>query len=155
MPGPIVVSIAGWALPGLGYFLIGEKARAITACLTILALFIFGLLIAGVRVIDVPGYNGVGQKKMAGASWSLTQQPLPTLMDKPWFIPQLLTGPVTIVSGYASLSVAETYQKPRAILADVGTLYTAVAGMLNLLVIIDSAHRAARWHNDHPRIGPM
>jgi len=27
---------------------------------------------------------------------------------------------------------------------EIGTLYTAVAGMLNLLVIIDSAHRAGQ-----------
>jgi hypothetical protein len=44
------------------------------------------------------------------------------------------------------LASSATYRniEAKARLAEIGTLYTAVAGMLNLLTIIDASHRAAR-----------
>src|SRR5205814_996685 len=62
VPAP-VVAIAGWLVPGAGYFLIGEKLRGIVIGFTILSLFIFGLLLAGVRVIDLPGFDDTGHKQ--------------------------------------------------------------------------------------------
>ena len=67
------------------------------------------------------------------------------IAEKPWFVPQFLTGPAALAS--AGLSVKASRQAaPRvhARLADIGTLYTAIAGMLNLMAIIDAAHRASR-----------
>jgi hypothetical protein len=50
-------------------------------------------------------------------------------------------------AAYASdqLARSATYHniEAKARLAEIGTLYTAVAGMLNLLTIIDAAHRAS------------
>jgi hypothetical protein len=44
------------------------------------------------------------------------------------------------------LAASPTYRdiETKARLAEIGTLYTAVAGMLNLLTIIDASHRAGR-----------
>jgi hypothetical protein len=39
--------------------------------------------------------------------------------------------------------------KSHARLAEIGTLYTAVAGMLNLLAIIDSSYRASQEHGEN------
>jgi hypothetical protein len=146
---PPVVALAGWVLPGAGYLLIGHRARSLTVGVTILVLFVLGLLIGGVRVVDPP------------ASYA---KPLNAVLDKPWYIGQILAGPVTLLTswigsdsrladahlGGGTKSPSELQQEGRyywvshARSNEVGTLYTAVAGMLNLLTIIDAAYRAGR-----------
>jgi hypothetical protein len=131
MPAP-VVALAAWLLPGLGYFLIGQRARAITVCVTILLLFASGLLIGGVRVVDeFEEYTSVAK-----------------IIDKPWYMGQILAGPVALTTAKVAKRVDE-YRRPafpvsHSRVNEIGTLYTAVAGMLNLLAIIDAADRAAR-----------
>ena len=171
---PPIVALFGWILPGGGYFLIGEPARAIVICITILALFFAGLLIAGVRVIDVPGFDDAGRRvfvylrrpypnrpdfvevrNTTGAGqWIMRVHPLTEIGNKIWNVPQALAGPVYFVAAYFSIRVAQpdastspvTPGVPRvhARLAEIGTLYLAVAGVLNLLAIIDASHRAGR-----------
>jgi hypothetical protein len=155
VPVPLV-AIAGWVVPGAGYWLIGQRARGTTIGVTILALFLLGLLISGIRVIEVPGYDSYGAEiridrrgmrvsRADEGGWILTSGGLVSeIASKPWFIPQFLAGPVTLIS--AALSVEAAQQgvwRVHARLAEIGTLYTAIAGMLNLLAIIDAAHRAA------------
>lgn len=158
IPPPVpVVALAGWCVPGLGYWLIGERRRAIFSGVSILAIFVLGLLIAGVRCIDVPGFDDRGTLKRASRSGQamITATPFRAIVDRPWFIPQIMTGPAALGASVWSVNIAETYPKATARLWDIGTLYTAVAGMLNLLVIIDASHRAARIREDNPQLGPM
>ncbi|MEA2736176.1 MAG: hypothetical protein QOE14_2627 [Humisphaera sp.] len=132
---PPVVALAGWALPGLGYWLIGQRGRAITCGITIILVFLAGILIAGVRVVQAPDMSASGN-------------PFQRILQRPWFIGQVLTGPIGITTAMISekLAASPTYRaiESKARLAEIGTLYTAVAGMLNLLTIIDASHRAAR-----------
>lgn len=163
VPPPPLVALAAWLVPGLGYWLIGERARGMTAGGTIVGLFVLGLLVAGVRVIEVPGYNDLGQPAMvqtrAGGppEWALSANPLGEIRAKPWSIAQVLAGPVSLVSGAASVWAAGIDEarsgpgnlvprgvKSHARVFEIGTLYTAVAGMLNLLTIIDASARAGR-----------
>lgn len=132
---PPMVALAGWLLPGAGYWMIGQRTRATVVGVTILLVFVFGILVSGIRVVQAPDMTSPGN-------------PLQRVLTKPWFIGQVLTGPVGIVSAVISdkLASSPTYAQAegKARLAEIGTLYTAVAGMLNLLTIIDSSHRAAR-----------
>ena len=132
---PPVVALAGWVLPGLGYWLIGQRGRAVACGVTILLVFFGGILIAGVRVVQAPEMKGSGNTAQK-------------ILQRPWFIGQVLTGPLGITAAVISdkLAASETYGKieTKARLAEIGTLYTAVAGMLNLLTIIDASHRAGR-----------
>jgi hypothetical protein len=134
MQSPPMVALVGWLVPGGGYWLIGQRVRAITVGVTILAVFVLGILISGIRVVQAPDIAGPG---------NLAQR----VLQKPWFIGQVLTGPVGIASAWVSDELAQSRKyagiEAKARLAEIGTLYTAVAGMLNLLAIIDSAHRAA------------
>jgi hypothetical protein len=156
---PFLVVLMGWILPGAGYWLIGQRTRGIVAGLTILFTFLAGTFIGGIRVVDVPGYAEGGQKfALAGGRkvmlgsptrrgaprWALLSHPMPTVLEKPWYIGQILAGPVALVASYYSLEAARS-QVPKATahVAEFGTLYCAIAGMLNLLIIIDSAARAA------------
>jgi hypothetical protein len=166
---PPLVALAAWVFPGLGYWLIGHRARALTLCITVIALFLLGILIAGIRVIDVPGYNDHGQRVMLDAAgnavpdgfgsrerWALTKRPFTEITNKPWFVGQVLVGPIALVAANLSLRAAEppnpgninsTVPKSHARLWEIGMLYTAVAGMLNLLAMIDSSYRAGRYAN--------
>lgn len=147
-PGAPLVALAGWAVPGLGYILIGERWRGVVCGLTIVVLFVMGLVIGGVRVVDVPGYDPVGKKRnittSSGSQWVLTARPLGALMEKPWYLPQLLVGLPNVVASYASVQISDEVQKARARLGEIGTLYAAVAGVMNLIVLIDSAQRSMR-----------
>lgn len=131
---PPLVALAGWLLPGAGYWLIGERVRGITVGVTILALFTLGILISGIRVVQAPDMSAPGN-------------PAQRILTRPWFIGQVLIGPVGLGAAYISgeLASSPTYKpiEAKARLAEIGTLYTAVAGMLNLLTLIDAAHRAA------------
>jgi hypothetical protein len=151
-PPPPLVALAGWILPGAGYWLIGQRARAVVVGATILLLFFLGIFVAGIRVIDVPGYDEYGQKTLVrtntdrDGAWVLTTRPLAEIINKPWYVGQILAGPITLVASRISLNAAagpSPYPKTKARLGEIGTLYTAVAGMLNLLAIIDAAHRAS------------
>ena len=162
---PPLVAVAGWIVPGAGYLLLGQVARGVTIGVTILFLFIAGVLIGGIRVIDVPGFTSLGEKKivikpdpdkLVGPSpreWSLRAHPLQTVFEKPWYVGQVLAGPICLAASYLSVEGAKP-ENPGAVVSrvppsharvwEIGTLYTAVAGMLNLLAIIDSSYRAGR-----------
>ena len=156
-----LVALAGWLVPGLGYLLIGERKRGLICGITILLTFLGGILIGGIRVIDVPGYDTTGQPKTAtigrnGQTGSIFRvSPLQEIMNKPWFIAQTLVGPVNFAASWGSLTAAtDGHTQSTARIFDIGTLYTAVAGMLNLLALIDAAHRTTHSGETDEAIDP-
>ena len=62
IPPPPLVALAGWLVPGLGYWLIGQKARGTTIGLTVVSMFLFGMLVGGVRTVDAALIESVDQK---------------------------------------------------------------------------------------------
>ncbi len=148
-PGsPMVVAIAGWILPGMGYVVLGQTWRGVVAGTTILLLILMGIFIGGIRVIELPGFDNAGKRVVVPGTdqWVLTARPVPTLMEEIWFMPQLLNGPVTLLAGRQSLALTRSgsAMKMHGRLDDIGILYVAIAGVLNLIIIIDSAHRASK-----------
>ena len=116
-PSSPLVALSAWLLPGSGYWLIGQRGRAMGVGITIIILFILGLLIAGVRVIEVPGYEvSTGARQMypvvipgtnhVQKMWSLYAAPLSEIRDKPWSVPQVMTGPIAILAGMWSVASA-------------------------------------------------
>jgi hypothetical protein len=185
VPPVALVALAAWVLPGLGYWLIRERTRAIAIGVTILLLYASGLLIGNVRVVDVPGYDNAGEpvlieyrrervqiggregevireyrvspgdefgRNMEGErKWIVRAHFLSEIVNKPWYVGQFLVGPANLFVSWISLHAAHVgaeasdvlVPRSHARVAEIGTLYTAVAGMLNLMAIIDSAWRAA------------
>ena len=124
---PPLVALAGWALPGAGYLLIGHKARGITIGLAILGLFTLGMLIGGMRVVDPPNFGGD------------TGNLVTAVLAKPWYIGQFLSGLTGVACGHFGAKFPQSHAR----VMEIGTLYTAVAGMLNLMTIVDCSFRAA------------
>ncbi len=126
---PPLVALAGWIFPGAGYWLIGQRTRALTVGITILILFFLGILIGGVGSVDAPSLGGPD---------SLFAK----VLQKPWFIGQVLAGPISLIAAWIAAVIEAPLSHARVM--EIGTLYSAVAGMLNLMAIIDSASRASR-----------
>jgi hypothetical protein len=149
VPAPLV-AVAGWLVPGSGYWLLGQRARSLTIGITVVLLFVGGVLLAGVRVVDAPSLSAPPAPAAAqrGPAARPPEEPLGRrILDKPWFLGQVLTGPLGIVAAWGAARAAADPNTASIVsharIAEIGTLYTAVAGMLNLLAIIDSASRAS------------
>ena len=122
---PAVPLIASWLIPGLGHLCIGQIKRGFILGLAIIFLYISGLLIGSVSVV------------------SHSKQPL-------WYYIQVLAGPHTLViNSYNKKNfvnhpeylddpdipypVKPAISRPH----EMGTLYCSLAGVLNLLIILD------------------
>lgn len=184
-PSPALVGIAAWLVPGAGYYLMGQISRAATIGISIIILFVLGILVGGIRVMDPPGWGQYGyrvqlvqRRTMVRRVDPLTEAeerdprqvaidqtlgpallagPIGELSEKPWFLGQILCGPLTLISSAISVHEAHPAINPETGRPrrgqegvptshsrswEIGALYTAVAGMLNLLAIIDSTFRS-------------
>lgn len=132
MPWPVVL-IAGFLLPGAGHAVYGERRRGALIGSTIVLLFMLGVLIAGVRVVEFPDMEAPGNL-------------LSRLMTSPTFDCAAFAGPIAFAAGAISKSYASNPNTAQFIvhsrLYDIGGLYIGVAGGLNLLAMIDSVGRS-------------
>jgi len=114
----VVVALLGWALPGGGYFLLGEKKRAVIVFVAIVAAFVIGIYIGSIGVV-CPVSGGAG---LFGRM-------------NPWYLGQVLNSPLVFLIGKATAAGGyPVYGKPQ----EIGQLYTTIAGLLNLLCILNS-----------------
>lgn len=123
----LVVIAISWVVPGGGYFILGEKKRAIIIFIAIVAIFTIGIYVGSIGVVD-PVAQGLG---ILGRL-------------NPWYLAQVLTSPAVFLIGNATAAGSyPVYGKPQ----EIGQLYTSIAGLLNLLCIINSLYMA--------HVGPM
>jgi len=145
---PIGAAIAAWLLPGLGHVLLGQKRRGLLLLAAIGGLYVAGLLVGGIDVID-------------------------SRQDRLWYYGQFLAGPQTFVIDRVHQSMrTDAYQRwqrktfganrppspdyyPYSVsiarVNELGTLYCTMAGLLNLLAIIDVLFRMDKSRRDRPR----
>ena len=112
-----VAAILAFVFPGLGYAVSGELKRGTLVAAGVLFLFLGGMLIGGIDVVD----------RQQDRWWFLLQGgtgPIAFAMD--WINQNHLKNPGTGVS-HQSLSHVN----------EVGSLATAMAGMLNMIAIVD------------------
>jgi hypothetical protein len=113
---PALVLLAGWLVPGAGHFLVGKWVRALLVFASIVTMFAVGLSLAG--KIEMPNTGDV--------------------LDMLGFVGQLGTGLLYVVArlfGWGSSAVVNT-------LADYGTKFLVVGGLLNVIAAVD-AHSLA------------
>ena len=146
-----IAAIAACVLPGLGYLATGRIRRGIYVFIGVMGLFLTGILVGGIDAID------------------RREDPL-------WFYAQALTGPPAFAADYihqahlkvhdqgtirhptpAEWDAGRTGNGPRyarpAIgkVADAAALLVALAGMINLIAIIDCAVSRPGRDDDKPK----
>lgn len=132
-----LAGIAAFILPGAGHFLLGQKKRAILIGAGVLGLFFGGMFIGGIDAID-------------------------SKEDPLWFAGQALVGPVALGVNHLHQTAFKTYdpqgramrtpdpdKNPRNAkslgrMNEIGTLYATIAGMLNLIAILDALFHRPR-----------
>jgi hypothetical protein len=120
MPTPIIALLA-WVVPGLGHWFLGQRARALIFFVVICVTFWAGVAVGGVRSTVHLRDNGA------------------------WIAAQLCTGPQSLAAVYLSQADESAYRdlhKAPWPASNISVVYTGIAGLLNLLVIIDSLSRA-------------
>jgi len=121
-------AVAAWLCPGLGHLLLGQKQRALILLMSVGLLWLSGWFIGGISVFDRKGH------------------PI-------WFLGQMLIAPSVLVEGYHRTLQSPDGQPPRPTdptvpykpsyghVHEQGVLFTSLAGMLNLLAVIDVLYR--------------
>ena len=122
-PFLISVGLLSWFIPGGGYFLLKEKKRAWIILITISLLFIAGLYVGSIGVID--------KVSIADKPWIIAKLS--------WYTAQVTVSPAVIVIGSITESGQyQVYGKPE----EIGQIYTGIAGLLNFLCIINAVYLA-------------
>jgi len=110
----LTVGLTGWLVPGAGHLMLNEKKHAIIIFVTIALTFATGLYIGSIGVI-----NPVGAK--------------------PWYVAQIMNSPAVAAIGHITASGDyPVYGRPN----EIGQIYTSIAGLLNLLCIVNAVYWA-------------
>jgi hypothetical protein len=110
----LIVGLLAWLVPGGGHFLLKEKKRSIIIFVTIVLTFATGLYIGSIGVIN-PG------------------------VAKPWYIAQIMNSPmVDLLRRLTAAGDYPVYGRPN----EIGQIYTSIAGLLNLLCILNAVYLA-------------
>ena len=123
-----LAALLAWLIPGLGHIYLGHRGRGLIFLVAIMLTFWGGILIGGVRGTVDPTHR------------------------KLWFMAQLCTGSNTLLAlawhhatspaDQASSNSTTPPYTGHWLGGEVGVHYTGVAGLLNLLVILDAILRA-------------
>ena len=126
-------AILSWFLPGLGHIALGQRRRGCILMAVILSLWLAGTLIGGIGVFDrtlrrenIVGYGqifmaaSIGMDMLVHAKIKSADETTIDNLDEAPFQPSL------------------------ARVNEQGTLYTALAGLLNLLVMLDALYHDPR-----------
>lgn len=110
----IVVGAMAWLVPGGGHYVLNEKRRAAVIFTMVTLTFLLGLYVGSIGVID-------------------------PVNAKPWYAAQVMNSPLVMVLG--RIGAAGNYPVyGRA--NEIGQIYTSVAGLLNLLCIVNAIYVA-------------
>ena len=122
-------ALLAWLWPGLGHISLGERKRGQLIMLGVLFLFVSGLLIGGLDCVD-------------------------RKHDRLWFLAQGFCGPIAFAADFANQRMVqaplELKDDPQLIehlsrigigrVNEMGTLFIALAGLMNLVVILDALY---------------
>jgi hypothetical protein len=112
----ITVGLMGWVVPGGGHFIIKEKERSLIIFTTIALTFFIGLYAGSIGVIN-------------------------PVDSKAWYFAQVMNSPLVVALGRITSSAPERYRvfgRPN----EIGQIYTSIAGLLNLLCIVNAVYMA-------------
>lgn len=114
---PLAAGLCAWLFPGAGHWLIGERKRAAVIAVFVTGLFVAGLYIGSIAVID-PTHDAIS------------------------YYTQIPASPAVFYLNNLSKQMGEGTPGGRMLVFgrpnEIGQIYTSVAGMLNLLCILSA-----------------
>lgn len=117
-------AILAWLWPGLGHISLGEKKRGLYIMIGVLFLFTCGILVGGIDAVD----------RQSGS-------------DRLWFYAQGLCGPIAFAADFVNQNYVKQLPASDQLrtqglgrVNEMGTLFVALAGLMNLIVILDALH---------------
>jgi hypothetical protein len=147
-------ALAGWLIPGLGHIILGQTARGVIVMTAVLSLWLGGMLIGGLGVIDSQAPPEVRGQSPRLSLWFLGQALVGPSLGVNWFV-QSVNAPNRSNDRFNPAPQEHpVYYPSLGHPNEVGTLYTALAGMLNLLAILDVAHCDAEARRRRPAPAP-
>lgn len=115
-----VAGICAWLWPGLGHIVAGDRRRGGLIMFGILFLVVIGLLVGSFSVVDRQN-------------------------ARLWFYAQSMCGPITFVADFANDRLIRSQPDDEKLhtlsvsrVHELGTLFVALAGLMNLVVILDA-----------------
>ena len=147
-PFNIGAAILGWVLPGLGHIKVGEMARGRLILLGVGGLFLLGVLVGGLDCVD----------RREDAMWFIAQGGTgafafvtdflnTNLLKSGSFgelIPLAVQNGTVMVSSFKSAGPAN----------EVGTLMCGLAGMMNVIAVLDVLQRPSRGARKDAQANP-
>lgn len=110
----LIVGLMAWLVPGAGHLVIGKNRHAIVIFVTIALTLGAGLYIGSIGVINPTG-------------------------AKPWYVAQVMNTPAVAALGQVTRQGEyPVYGRPN----EIGQIYTSIAGLLNLLCIVNAVYLA-------------
>ncbi len=122
----VVIGALAWLVPGAGHFALGERKRGVLIFVVLALTFVTGLYVGSIGVVD-------------------------PVNARPWFAAQLMNSPAVLLVGDR---VADAYRLARqrndpklayivyGRAGEVGQIYTSIAGLLNLLCVVNAIYSA-------------
>ena len=126
---PFSTALAAFLVPGAGHWLLGRRQKAVLYFCLIVATFLAGWLISGRQNV----YFDRGR-------WHA--------------LLQMGTGVITFIIGLMTREAAEPELTVMHTF-EIGTLYTMVAGLLNVLVVMDAVLASLRLRRPSTGAGPV
>lgn len=115
----VQAAVLAWLWPGLGHISLGHKYRGVLIMAGVLLLVVIGLLVGGLDSVDRKD-------------------------DRLWFYAQAMCGPVALAADFVNQSLVKTWPEVEVSspgrVNEMGTLFVALAGLMNFVVILDVLH---------------
>lgn len=131
-------ALATWLIPGLGHWMLGQRGRGLILLTCIGSLWLSGFFIGGINVFDRKGHPiwYIGQALIAPS----------ILVD---FAHRSMQGPLGLPARPDAASIP--YTPSYGHIHEQGVLYTSLAGMLNLLAMMDVLYYDPNARRGRPR----
>lgn len=143
---PFLAAFLAWLIPGAGHWYQGRRHKAILFFVWILGTFVFGLYLGEGRVVYASWRDGdrrlpyicqvgVGLPAMPALIQAARKTPLNFRVYENFMVPPELSGEIDSL---------DAVQKRLNRYWELGTVYTMIAGLLNILAIYDAWGGPAR-----------
>ena len=127
----VTIGVLAWLVPGAGHYALNEHRRAAVIGVAIILTFLVGLYVGSIGVTIVLTFlvglyiGSIGVIDPVGA--------------KPWYAAQIMNSPIVFLLGRLSATGHfPVYGRPN----EIGQIYTSIAGLLNLLCIVNAIYLA-------------